>query len=104
VLSNAEGNGPETKLHAYSIKEIAALTGKSCNLIYRRLTEKQKRYTVRFARREGDRWVFDKESVDSAIAAGESIIVKRSGISAVDQETAIKYISGQFRSCGKESL
>jgi hypothetical protein len=104
VQSNTDGNDIAKKVYAYSIKEYAALTGKSCNLIYRRLTEKPNRFIVRFARREGERWVFDRKCVDAAIAAGESLIVRRTSIAAVDQATAIKYISGGFRSCGQESL
>jgi len=91
-------------LQAYSLSEFAALTGKSCNLIYRRLTEKPQRYAVRFARREGERWVFDRRSVDAAITAGESLIIRKNSLGAIDRETALKYITGGFRSCGKESL
>jgi hypothetical protein len=94
--------GQDAGTQAYSLKEFAALTGKSCNLIYRRLTEKPQRYYVRFSRREGERWVFDRKSVDTAIAAGESLIVRKSSAIAVDRETAIKYFSSRFRSCGKE--
>src|SRR5271157_246359 len=87
-------------LQAYSFSEFAALTGKSCNLIYRRLTEKPQRYAVRFARKEGERWVFDRQRVDAAIAADESLIIRKNSLEAIDQETALKYISGGFRSCG----
>jgi len=97
-----EKNGQEKK-RAYSLKEVAALTGKSSNLIYRRLSENPRRYFVRFARREGERWVFDRASVDAAIAAGESLIVKTTSANAIDRNTAINYILGGFRSCGKET-
>jgi hypothetical protein len=60
----------------YSVRQIAQLTGKSANLIYRRLTERPKRYIVRHARKEGERWVFDRTLVDEAITRGESIIAK----------------------------
>lgn len=98
----SHSNNQEMK-RAYSLKDFAALTGKSPNLIYRRLTEKPQRYTVRFARREGERWVFDRKNVDAAVAANQSLIVRKNRSTAVDQETAIKYISGEFRPCGKES-
>jgi hypothetical protein len=61
----------------YTISEVAVITGKSKNLIYRRLTEKNSKYTVRFVRKEGDRWVFNRKMVDDAVGNGESVVVKK---------------------------
>jgi hypothetical protein len=91
----------ELKL-AYSISDIARLTGKSCNLLYRRLTEDPKKYVIRFARREGERWVFDRKSVDAALAEGLSLIVRVGSPEVIDSATALSYIKGRFKSCGKE--
>lgn len=88
----------ETKKFNYTIREVAQLVGKSENLIYRRLTEKSSKYTVQFARKEGDRWVFHKEFVDKAIECGNSIIVKKS----VDKKPLENYIIGGSTSCRKE--
>jgi predicted DNA-binding transcriptional regulator AlpA len=85
----------------YTLKEFANLTGKSQALIYRRLSEQPTRFIIRFARKEGDRWVFDRKSVDNVIAAGESLIIPKNR--AVDRDAALKYISNRFRSCGKGS-
>ncbi len=61
----------------YTISEVAAIIGKSENLIYRKLTEKNSKYTVRFVRKEGDRWVFNRKMVDDAVGNGESVVVKK---------------------------
>lgn len=84
----------------YTLHEFALLTGKSQNLIYRRLTEKPTRFTIRFARKEGGRWVFDRKSVDDAVAAGESLIIPQQ--KNIDQDAVFQYITNRFRSCGKE--
>ena len=94
--------GGNAKKLVYTVGELANLVGKSANLIYRRLTEKEPRYVVRFARREGDRWVFDKNQVDSAIQKGESIIIKRTSPKIIDSATALRYLNRRSRSCGKE--
>ncbi len=86
----------------YTLNEFALKTGKSSALVYRRLTEKPMRYKVRFARKEGDRWIFDRQSVDDAIAAGESLIVRV--CRTIDQKTVFTYINNRFRSCGKDSV
>jgi hypothetical protein len=83
----------------YTIQQVAAMLGKSENLLYRRLTEKLKRYEIRYVRKEGGRWVFDKQKVDQAIANGESIIVRI----GVDIDKVLHYFSGESRSCGRSS-
>lgn len=88
-------------MHAYSLNEIALLVRKSANLIYRRLTEKPPRYRVRFARREGGRWVWDRKLVDAAIARGESIIVPVDSPQTIDDASAIAYFMGESGSCGR---
>jgi len=87
----------------YTVREISELTGKSENLIYRRLTEKPKKYLVRFARKEGERWVFNKKLVDEAIANGESIIVRADAADCIDDDTVVNYFSGKSKSCGKKA-
>lgn len=78
----------------YRIKQIAEITGKSENLIYRRLTERPKRYIVRFGRKEGAHWVFDRKKVDEAISRDESIIVPANSFLAIDDKTALDYFLG----------
>ena len=85
----------------YDVQELSLITGKSANLIYRRLTEKDSKYRVKYARKEGDRWVFDKDQIDKAIQNGESIIVKKGSLQVFDTATALKYLKGRSRSCGK---
>ena len=86
----------------YSVKDIGNLTGKSDNLIYRRLTETPRKYTVRFARKEGKTWVFNRILVDEAIQRGESIIIPVEAPDFIDENTAIHYFSGRVKgSCGK---
>jgi hypothetical protein len=82
----------EKSMHTYDLKTVALLTRKSANLIYRRLTEKPQRYCVRFARREGGRWVWDRQKVDTAIEANESLIVRRDRANALTDEAALKYL------------
>jgi hypothetical protein len=82
----------------YTISEVAAIIGKSENLIYRRLTEKNSKYTVRFVRKEGDRWVFNRKMVDDAISKSESIVVKKT----IEKLSPNHYIYGGNISCGKE--
>jgi hypothetical protein len=88
----------------YTVKDIALLTNKSENLIYRRLTETPRKYQIRFARREGERWVFNKAQVDQAIASGQSIIIKSPCDSGLDKRAVLNYIYRQSKSvpCGKE--
>jgi len=88
----------------YDIKNIAGLTGKSKNLVYRRLTERPRRYTVRFARKEGARWVFDRKKVDEAISRDESLIVPNDCLNVIDDKTAIDYFLGESGSCGRNQL
>jgi len=88
----------------YTVKEISQLTGKSEHLIYRRLTEKPKRYHVRFSRKEGESWVFDKKLVDDAIAHGESIIIRACAIETIDDTTAVNYFLGETVSCRRSCL
>jgi hypothetical protein len=88
---------------SYSLMDISLLTGKSKNLIYRRLTEKNSRYKVRFARKEGATWIFDKAQVDKAIGLGESIIVSSTSMKAIDDTQALTYFSKESRSCGRGS-
>lgn len=98
----SETIGEDEVLGTYNLKEFATLTGKSQALIYRRLTEQPPRFTVRFARKEGARWVFNQKCVDDAIAAGESLIVHQKN--SIDQEAVFRYITNRFRSCGKGKL
>lgn len=86
----------------YTIKEFADRVGKSPNLIYRRLTERPRRYIVRFARKEGERWVFDANKVEAAIEEQESLITKTKPEELVDEDTARSYFKNGFRPCGKE--
>lgn len=86
---------------SYTLKDISKITGKSCNLIYRRLTETPTKYLVRFARREGERWVFDKKIVDDAIKAGTSLIVRANSPTAIDPTDALRRFSGRPRPGGK---
>ncbi|OGJ86575.1 MAG: hypothetical protein A2487_13550 [Candidatus Raymondbacteria bacterium RifOxyC12_full_50_8] len=88
----------ETTKFTYTIREMAQIVGKSENLIYRRLTEKNSKYLIRFARKEGDRWVFQREAVDKAIEKGESIISKK----PVARARAESYICSGSVPCGKE--
>lgn len=60
----------------YSLEEVARIIGKSPALLYRRLTEKNSQYRLRFARREGRQWVFPRAEVDAAVHNGESLLVK----------------------------
>lgn len=82
----------------YTVADVAGLVGKSTNLLYRRLTEKPQRYTAKFARKEGERWVFDRGLVDSAIARGESLITRATSHTLVDTTAAAAYFSGESRS------
>jgi hypothetical protein len=84
----------------YSIHEMALLLGKSDNLIYRRLTEKPQKYVVRYARKEGDRWVFDKSLVDDAIRKSESII-RRIKDTVLSDERFFSIFNRESRSCGR---
>jgi hypothetical protein len=70
----------------YNIQEISEFTGKSVNLIYRRLTENPRRYEIRFARKEGERWMFYKKFIDEAIAKNEPLIRK---------EPSMKYLEAR---------
>jgi hypothetical protein len=88
-------------MNTYSLNELAPLVCKSANLIYRRLTEKPPRYRVRFARREGGRWVWDRKQVDEAIAKGESIIIPVDSPKTIDDDAAIAYFMGESMSCGR---
>ena len=76
--------------NTYMLNEFASLVGKSANLCYRRLTEQPPRYRIRFARREGGRWVFDRQQVDAAIARNESLIVRIAEFVEVTDEAAIR--------------
>ena len=87
----------------YTLKQFAMLVGKSKNLLHRRLTEKPKRYAVRFARKEGYRWVFDRKLVDSAIANGESIVVRSNSAIAIDNDRALSYLVNESKSCGEDN-
>lgn len=75
----------------YTVKGFAALVGKSPNLLYRRLTEQPPRYRIRFARREGGRWVWDRQQVDAAIARNESLIVRIEALPEVTAEAAMRF-------------
>ena len=90
----------------YSIKQFAELVGKSRHLIYRRLTEKPRKYVVRFARKEGETWVFSRELVDKAIQCNESLITRAKKHNSIDLETALSYFlkNNESESCGKEIL
>jgi hypothetical protein len=74
----------------YTLKELATLVGKSSNLIHRRLTENPRRYVVRYARREGGRWIWDREKVDHAIDRGEAIIIPAEN-HEVSSEEALRF-------------
>jgi hypothetical protein len=87
----------------YNINDVARLTGKSENLIYRRLTESPKKYVVRFARKEGKSWVFNRELVDNAVRAGESIIIPVGSAALIDESNVIRYLFQGSESCGKAS-
>ena len=78
-------------IYTYTLKEFALRVGKSANLIYRRLTEEPPRYRIRFARREGGRWVFDRQQVDAAIAKNESLIVRMAELPEVTAEAAMRF-------------
>jgi hypothetical protein len=82
----------ENNMHTYDLKGFALRVRKSSNLIYRRLTEKPPRYCVRFARREGGRWVWDRQKVDAAIEANESLIVRLDRANVLTDEAALKYL------------
>lgn len=82
----------------YSLKEFASLTGKSTNLIHRRLSEKDSTYEVRFARKEGGAWIFDKSKIDTALHNNEVLIIKKTS-RIIDENTALEYFSTKSRSC-----
>jgi len=60
----------------YSLNDLARIIGKSPALLYRRLTETPQKYLVRFAHQEGRSWLFPKDEIDDAVAAGESILIR----------------------------
>jgi hypothetical protein len=88
----------------YTVKQLSNLVGKSRNLIYRRLTEKPRKYIVKFARKEGETWVFDRQKVDNAIQMNESLIIRADNHKAIDINEALTYFIKEAKSCGKEIL
>jgi len=63
----------------YSLAEMAQLLGKSANVLYRRLTEKPKRYVLKFSVKVGNEWKFNKKLVDEAIDKNEPIYSRLKG-------------------------
>ena len=88
----------------YTTKQFSELVGKSRHLIYRRLTEKPRKYVIRFARKEGETWVFDRQKVDDAIQNDESLIIRVGKNKSVDINEALTYFINEAKSCGKEIL
>lgn len=75
----------------YSVKELAGILGCSTDLIYRRLSEKPKRFLVKGATKCGS-WKFSKHVIDSCIENGEPIIQRVDIITDDNIQTVRQYV------------